>query len=140
MTLIPGPIAYAIYRWYVEKYPQDALLLFDARKDIANLVAGFSFSMLGFLAAVITILFAFVSSEAYQRYKRAGFLDVLFVLYIFTVVHLVLTSFLSLYSFSSNEFVWAFRLMVVFFVNSIIQVLLITVMINNLARNASKEN
>ena len=140
MTLIPGPVAYLIYRFVVKHLPDQALGLFQSREAIGNLVAGFSFSMLGFLAAVITILFAFVPSEAFQRYKRVGYLNVLFSLYTFTVVHLVITSIISLYSFSAAPFVWPFRLMIVFFVNSLVQVTLITFIINNLARNASQEN
>ena len=140
MTLLPGPLTFLAYDLLVEMYPDYALGLLQARKEVATLVAGFSFTMLGFLAAIITILFAFVNSEAFKRYKRGGYLDLLFFLYVFTVLDLVVTAFLSLYGFSNQVFEWPFKIMVMFFENSLIQVMIITIIISNLARNATNEH
>ena len=95
--------------------------------------------MLGFLAAIITMLFAFVHSEAFKKYKRQGYLDVFFFLYTLTIICLVVTSFLSLYGFSRTVFEWPFRIMLMFFGNSLIQVTLIAVVISNLAKKVSHE-
>jgi len=100
-------------------------------------VAGFSFSMLGVLAAVITIIFAVIDTESLKRYRRNGYLDLLFNLYLFTVISLVCTAFLSLYGFSSTPFVWMFRIMMMSFSNNLFQVMIVIFIITNITRRAS---
>lgn len=135
--LLPGPVALMGYNLATNDNPALALALVLERKDISTLVAGFCFTMLGFLAAVITILFAFVHSETFKSYERVGYLDLLFFIYIFTIVNLMITALLSLYGFSSTTFVWPFRIMLMSFVNNLIQVGVITLSVANLARRAA---
>jgi len=139
MTLLPGPITFLIYNEVVAVLPEYALSLSVEKKDISSLIASFSFTMLGFLAAIITILFAFVHSRVFVKYKTAGYLDLLFFLYLFTIVNLVFTAFLSIYGFSQNDFIWPFRLMLMSFENNLIQVALISIIISKLAHKASNE-
>lgn len=103
------------------------------------MVAGFAFAMLGFLAAVITILFAFVHSETFEAYRRIGYLDVLFYMYKMTIVCLIFTAAMSLFGFASTVFVWPFRLMLMSFVSNLLQVAYITITISNLAHKAGQE-
>jgi hypothetical protein len=135
--LTPGPISYLIYEIGVSKWPGFALGLSEKAHALANLIASFSFTTLGFLAAVITILFAVASTPDFKSYVRKGYLDLLFFLYFFTLINLVFTAFVSLTIFSSAVGTWGLRLLLMSFVNNIIQVALITLVICNLARKAS---
>ncbi|MCK5606624.1 hypothetical protein KAR91_32280 [Candidatus Pacearchaeota archaeon] len=103
------------------------------------MVAGFAFAMLGFLAAIITILFAFVHSETFKAYKRVGYLDILFYMYKVTILCLIFTAAMSLFGFASTDFIWPFRLMLIFFVINLFQVAYITITISNLAHKAGHE-
>jgi len=94
--------------------------------------------MLGVLATVITIIFVAIDTEALKRYRRNGYLSLFFNLYIFTVISLVITAFLSLYGFSSTPFIWMFRIMIVSFSNNIFQVIGIIIFIMmNITKQAS---
>ena len=104
------------------------------------MIAGFAFAMLGFLAAIITILFAFVHSETFKNYRRIGYLDILFYMYKLSIVCLIVTAALSLFGFASTNFILAFRLLLIFFVINLVQVAYITITISNLARNAGHED
>lgn len=115
-------------------------MLSGARKELSAVIAGFAFGMLGFLAAIITILFALVHSETFQAYKRVGYLDVLFFMYKLTIVCLGVTAVASLFGFASTNYVAAFRIMIIFFVINLSQVGYITLTIANLARNAGHES
>jgi len=138
MTLIPGPISYLIYERSVTKWPNLALGLSDKSQALASIIASFSFTTLGFLAAIITILFAVTTTPSFKNYARKGYLDLLFFLYFFTLFSLVVTAFVSLGTFSSAVGPWGVRVLIMCFVNNIIQVALITLVICNLARNSSK--
>lgn len=135
--MTPGPVSYLIYDFGVSKWPAFALGLGEKSQALANLIASFSFTTLGFLAAIITILFAVASTPAFKSYVRKGYLDLLFFLYFFTIVSLIFTAFVSLTIFSSAVGAWGVRLLLMSFVNNIIQVALITLVICNLARKAS---
>ena len=137
MSSLPGPLLYLIYQILSESFPSLSLALFLEKKDLSTLVAGFSFSMLGVLAAVITIIFAVIDTESLKRYRRNGYLDLLFNLYLFTVISLVCTAFLSLYGFSSTPFVWMFRIMMMSFSNNLFQVMIVIFIITNITRRAS---
>jgi len=114
-----------------------ALGLYSRTQDLASIISGFSFTMLGFLAAIITILFAVVSSASFKRYSRVGYLDVLFFLYFFTLFCLVCTAFVSLIVFSSAIGYWGIRILIMLFVNNVVQIAIITSVICSLAKKAS---
>jgi len=137
--LIPGPLAYLIYEWFSSIQPSFSLGLAAERKAISSIIASFSFTMLGFLAAVITILFTFAQSKTLRRYKDKGYLDLFFLCYFVTIVFLVITCFLALAGFSNTLYIWVFRVLIMSFVNNIMQIAILTLIIFNLARNASKE-
>lgn len=139
MMLIPGPLAYLVYEWLLSVQPSFALGLAAERKAISGVVAGFAFTMLGFLAAVITILFTFSHSIAFRRYKNKGYLQLFFFCYFLTIICLIITSFLALAGFSNTLNTWAFRALIMSFVNNILQISVLATIICNLAYNASHE-
>lgn len=137
--LVIGVILVSGYFWLADKFPEYALGLFANKKDIVTTVLGFSFSMLGFLAALITLLFGFSDKEAYKKFNRNGSMSLLLFLYNLTVVCLVITAFLALFGYSNNKiFVLPFRIMIGSFIVNIIQVLVLTFVISNFSKNASE--
>lgn len=139
IMLMPGVIFWGVYEALVYYYPDIALGLSAKRSDLAALVAGFAFSMLGFLATIITVLFAFTHSSIFMRYQKKGYLHNFFSIYFLTVFCLVATSILAVVNFS-NTFYWLpFRLMMVGFVDSLCQVAILTVILCNIARQAVSE-
>ncbi len=103
------------------------------------MIASFAYTMLGFLAAVITLLFVFTNTENYAAYKRKGYLRIFFHGYFITIASLLVTAFLSLYGFSQVKNVFAFEMLLMSFSNNLIQVFIITFIICNIARNSSGE-
>lgn len=138
MSLAPGPIIFGIYSWLTSRFPEHALGLIASRKELASLLAGFSFAMLGFLAAVITLLFGFMSSRVVHRYRQFGYMDAFFLLYFITIMMLLVTAAFGIASFSFQPAVWPLRLGMMALVNSCVQVAAITLIISNLARRAAE--
>jgi len=139
VALMPGPLALGLYSSTLQDSPQWALALYANKRELSSLIAGFALSMLGFLAAVITILFAATNSEAFRRFKRASYLSTLFWIYYIAIISLVATAVFALFGFSNSEHVFAFRMMLCSFGNNLVQVAMLTVMITNLARRAGEE-
>lgn len=105
------------------------------------MVIGFAFSMLGFLAAVITLLFGLSDKEMYKKFKRNGYLDLLLFLYKTSIFSLILTAFLAMFGYSENSVVVPlFRAMLALFIADIVQIGILTLSISMLAKNASEEN
>lgn len=137
IMLMPGVIIWGVYKVIVSYSPEVALGLSVKRTDIATLVAGFAFSMLGFLATIITVLFAFTQTVTFTRYRKKGYLQVFFFCYFLTIVSLVITSVLAVMNFS-NTFYWLpFHLMMIGFVNNLVQIAILTIILCNIARRAT---
>jgi len=92
--------------------------------------------MLGFLAAIITVIFSLTKSESFQKYKRKGYFDLFLSVYLFTVINLVVTFFLSFLGFTNNCHPLAFNIMLMSVVNNGFQILLVTIIIVNLIRKS----
>jgi membrane protease YdiL (CAAX protease family) len=114
----------------------DPLLIYANKKDLANMIAGFSYTMLGFMATVITILFSFTKSANFEAYKRRKYLSVFFSGYYICILSLVVTAFLSLYGYSSANHVSAHYALLVSFANNLWQIFFLTVIICNIAKNS----
>lgn len=137
MPLVIGLLLISIYYGVVHFFPEYHLGLFANKKDIAAMVLSFAFTMLGFLAAMITLLFGFADKEIYKKFKRNGHLQLLFFLYYVTIFSLVLTAFFAMFGYSESPiFVWPFRAMLVLFATNIVQVTFLTVIISNFSKNA----
>lgn len=100
------------------------------------MIAGFSYTMLGFMATVITILFAFTKSANFEAYKRKKYLSVFFAGYYICIFFLVVTAFLSIYGYSSAHHVAAHQALLVSFVNNLWQIFLLTLIICNIAKKS----
>ncbi|MFZ5536760.1 MAG: hypothetical protein ACOZAP_04690 [Pseudomonadota bacterium] len=110
------------------------------RKAISSLVAGFAFTMMGFMAAIITVLFAISDSGVYKRYKSKGYLEQFFALYFVTILCLAMTALLSLFGFAHQPQPAAFAGMMIMLVNDLVQVTWIAIILVNLARRAAHEH
>ena len=139
MTLLPGPLLYKIYNLVVSKHINFAVALFPQRINLSMVIATFSFTMLGFLGAIITVLFSLIKTETFQKYKRQGYLDLLIFIYLFAILNLVLSFVLSILSFSNKCQPLLFNTMLMSAINNIFQLCLITLIILNLVRTAGNE-
>lgn len=117
----------------------DALGLMAERKDLATLIAGYSFTMLGFLAAVITVMFTIAGSRTYKKYKTKGYLNQFFAIYFVTIISLAFTALLSLFGFAKEPQPMAFDGMMIMFINTLVQVSWVALIIANLTQRASSE-
>lgn len=138
MTLVPGPLTYLLYKAAANRDWFAPLELIAQRKDLSTLIAGFAFAMLGFLAAVITILFGFTSSAAYRRYERRGILPAIINYYYFCIICLIITAILSVFGYSSAPRYMPFRAMLIMFCNCLVQIGIFILLITNLVRRASR--
>lgn len=92
--------------------------------------------MLGFMAAIITILFSVVNSPNFKEFKDRGYLSVFFVGYFSCILTLMVTALLSVYGFSGGRHLWQHHALLISFVDSLWQVLMVTIIISNLARKS----
>lgn len=109
------------------------------KSNISVIVTTFAFTMLGFLAAVITILFSFSSSKVFRKYKRKGHLRVFFYIYYLAIFSLVITFALGVLSLAESQGIWPMRLSLMSVVNNFSQISLLTVIIVNLSSKAAHE-
>lgn len=135
MTTLPGPILYLIYSKIVQSDRQLSLTLFSVKSDLAVILSTFSFTMLGFLAAVITILFSFSNSRNFKKYKGLGHLDIFFSVYYWTVLCLVITFACSILTLSDSG-VWVMRAALMSTVNNVVQISLLTFIIISISKKS----
>lgn len=109
------------------------------KSNLAVIIATFSFTMLGFLSAVITILFSFAGSVTFKKYKKKGYLDVFFCIYYLSISNLVVTFFLAILSLSKANGFWVMRFSLMSTVDNFVQVAILTTIIVNLCRRAINE-
>lgn len=100
------------------------------------MISSFSFTTLGFLATVITILFALSGTSNFQSYDRKGYLSVFFHVYYIAIVSLISTAVFSVYVLSETVGRLELRCLVALFVSNLFQVLFLTIVICNLARKS----
>jgi len=120
--------------------PAWSMSLIAQKNNVAVIVATFAFTMLGFMSAVITILFTFSHSRSFKKYKRKGHLDIFFSIYYFTVLTLVFTFVFALLTLASSNGVWVMRVGLMSTVNNLVQISLLTVIIINLSRSVINDS
>lgn len=125
-----------MYKFAVHKEWILPLILYRSKTSVAQMVSGYSYTTLGLLAAVITILFTFTEKQSFQRYTRRGYLRVFLSLYFVTILSIVATSFLALYNYSARSTTDAFGAMMVLFTTNVFQTLLIIGTISLVVRRA----
>lgn len=125
-----------LYKYVIEWLHLTPLALMSERKDIATMISGFVYTMLGFLATIITILFAFTHRENFVAYKRKGYLSVFFYSYFLTIINMIVTAFLALSAYSKNTVPFTFNALTASFANNIWQIAFLTLIIVNIARKS----
>lgn len=113
--------------------------LFQQKANVSVIIATFSFTMLGFLAAVITIILAFSGTRTMIRYRKKGMLDIFFWIYYLAIACLMVTFFMSIIALAGNGNPWPMRLSVMMVVNSFVQIVLLTYIIITLSKRAIGE-
>jgi hypothetical protein len=139
MILTPGPILYLLYNFLSNEFETVALGLYAQRFNVSIIVSTFAFTMLGFLAAIITVLFSISNTKRFKRYKDKGYLDVFFFCYYITLAHLLLTFILSLLSFAYNCEPLLFHASLASMTNNIFQIFIITFTIVNLSHQVWRQ-
>lgn len=126
-----GLISYLVYEYLIKNL--HVLALFKNHKEISSAVLGACFTLLGFIAALIALLFGITDKDKFKAYKRAGYLKVLLWIYYLSIFSMLLTVFLGFISFSENkETAFSFILMLISFIANVFQVILITFGITNI--------
>lgn len=106
------------------------------RESVSQVISGYAFTMLGFLAAMITVLFAVSHSRVFREYRKGGYDDLFFIIYFIAIGTLILLAALALINLGGKTHEIAFIAMLMLVVNSSVQILLITLAITNLARRS----
>lgn len=138
--LLPGPLLWLGYSYLIDAYPDFSLSLFPEKVNVAIITATFSFTMMGFLAAVITILYTFSGSNNFKRYAQKGHLDNFFFVYFLAILTLCFAFGVSLLSLGQKESTWLLKFGVALTTNSLIQTAFLTIIIVNVARHAILES
>ena len=133
---IPGPILLASYKALTAYNIDLSFSLYSNRKELAAIIASYAFTMLGFLAAVIAILLNFSQSRAFQNYKKNRYLDVFFSMYFYCIATLAATFIFSIMSLSATSAHFFMRCALVLSMNSMIQVLFISLAIISICKKS----
>jgi hypothetical protein len=137
-TLIPGPVLYVAYKAATARWDYAAALFYQ-RINISIVIASFAFTMLGFLAAIITVLFSLGGTKAFRKYSSHSYLELFLYFYFFSLICLMLTFGLSIFGFAKQGSPLLFKLMIMSAVNNLVQISLIAYVIINMANRASGE-
>ena len=139
MSLAPGPLIYLIYK-YGWHFTGKRLGLTNYSKDITLLFATFSFTMLGVLATIVTILVALSDKLHFRTYRHNNHLDEFWLIYALGMICLFSTFMLAVINLAKNAFQCIFDLMVVGFIDSVWITSCITVIVINVLRHTLKES
>lgn len=72
--LVPGPLCYLLYRLIINGDSSIAIGFIDSPVNLAIVLATFAFTMLGFLAAIIALMFTVATSRVMKIYKDKGYM------------------------------------------------------------------
>ncbi|MBB1302377.1 hypothetical protein H5183_13615 [Pseudoalteromonas sp. SR44-8] len=102
---------------------------FTEVRTLSTIVAGFSFTMLGFLAAIAAFLFSLQKYRFFKRWVADGNSVVFFTLFKVAFICLFITFGFSLFVFTSQGQGLAFKVMMMSVTNNVIQLCIITIII-----------
>ncbi len=126
-----------MYKIVNSKYFNFHFNLVDKKTDICLTIASFSFTLLGFLAAAITIFFGISGKRFVNRYRKNGHLTTFIMFYFFSIICLFLTFGLSVVSLGRNAPVVLFDVLTASLVNNFIHALLLTYIVIHLAHKGT---
>jgi hypothetical protein len=112
---------------------------FTEVRTLATIVAGFSFTMLGFLAAIAAFLFSLQKYRFFKRWVEDRNADVFFTLFKVAFICLFVTFGCSLIVFTSQAMGLAFKAMMMSVTNNILQLGVITIIIVDKLAKARQE-
>ena len=107
-------------------------------ETLATIIAGFSFTMLGFLAAIAAFLFSLQKYKFFKRWVNDGGSEVFFCLYKTAILCLFFTFSVSLLIFSNLSKSIAFQLMMMSVINNMIQTAILTIIITDKISQSKK--
>lgn len=123
-----------MYAWATSNGHVAPLALAGSRARLAELLASFSFTMLGFLATLITILFMTSDSDVMRKYRRGGYHKVLVSLLAGALVSLSVTFVSAVVAAADHTPVVWFQVSISMAVSGMAQVVLTALATLNLAR------
>lgn len=129
---IPGPLLVFAYNILVRQ-----LFGYSPTIDAQTLAITsglFSFGMLLCLALIIATLLSNTERNAFQAYRRKGYLSVLMFLYFLSLGNLSLTALLSVLALSGVLTDWGLLMLKMTFLNSPIQLIAVTIPALNLSK------
>ncbi|TCN78036.1 hypothetical protein [Shewanella fodinae] len=113
---------------------------FTEIRTLSTIVAGFSFTMLGFLAAMATFLFSLQKYRFFKRWLEDGNAEVFFSFFKVTIACLFVTFAASLITFTSQVQSFAFKVMMMSVINNLLQLSIISLILVNKISNIRSEN
>lgn len=139
ISLVPGPIICLVYKYFVPYSGMMRLGLTTFNKDLTILLATYSFSMLGFLATIITVIIALGDKLHIKTYRNRHHMNEFLMWCFISVCHLFLVFILSILNLGQNIRHIVFDLIIMLFANSLFQIMVIGIIIGNLLFHAFKE-
>ena len=139
-TFASGPFVYLTYSLITSRWPFLKLALYQKSDTISEIVITSSITLLGFLAAIITILFSISSSNAFARYKRMNYHRVFFSLYYFSLACLSVNAIFAVTVFSRAHGHSLFPWMIMLSISSSVQVACVTwIIVANVKKSFSAD-
>lgn len=128
------------YSALVSYFPDASITLYQQRQTLATIIAGFSFTMLGFLAALIGLMFTNTASKAFVRYRNSGSLKVFLYLYFFSLAFLMLNFLVAVMSLSDAAHPLFMKASIALTIGSFLHILIIAlIVLFNMIASASDE-
>lgn len=122
---VSGPLGLAAFKCLKGAGVVSALGI-EKKTEIATVIIGVSFGMLGILAAMIAVSFSLSGRSRFKSYRESGHLSVLLANYLFAVLSILLTALAAFFVFTKAYHLVAFDYMVMFFISSIFQSLCVS--------------
>lgn len=138
ISLLPGPVIYLLYKYFWH-FKGVRLGLTANNKDLTILLATYSFSMLGFLATIITVVIALGDKLYLKTYRNRHHMDEMLILYFIAILDLFACFIISVLNLGKNIYPIIFDVMIILFCNSLFQITLIGIIIGNLLLHAFRE-
>lgn len=105
---------------------------------ILGITASFSFTLLGFLAAALTLFFTTVKSNTFDAYNNEGYLSIFLWRCYLTIISLAITFILSIVAFASYAII--FKILFIMVITNLAQFSIIIMTVINIVRGAVDES
>lgn len=137
LTMLFGPFIWSIFA-LIEHFFGFSFV-FQFPRTLTTIIAGFSFTMLGFLAAIATYFFSLQKYRFFKRWVSDGNSKVFFSLFYIAITCLFMTFLFCLLVFSKAAMWISFKLMLISVLNNVFQLFLISMLIVNMVGHSNRE-